>query len=418
MHKSWLALLAGLLILIYSPSQLAGQEVLDSLIKTALENHPEISAASYMQESAAASSKAAGALPDPVLSLGILNLPQNSFSLSETPMSGVVLGLSQKIPWPGKLSAQSSLADIQAQKSRQTTESIKNSVIRQVKDTYYEYSYWTKSQSIIEEYLQLLEDTREIAEIRYANGDASAQDFLRVSSMLSRTQIRLLKSEQKIHSALLELWRAVGDTVAFNNPQANLPEPAGPADRENSVSANPMFVNALLENEHAEAQKRLAHRNYFPDLTLGIDYRLRREIPGDPVQGTDFLSFKLGLSFPLWFFDKQSHQVKSAQKLTLASRERIRFVRDILTTKLNDARSNLEFIIESLKSYDDSIVPEAQAALEAAEVAYEVGQIDFNALLAAQSDLFEIQIERLDLLRQYHQTRAKMAELAGTINER
>ena len=83
-----------------------------------------------------------------------------------------------------------------------------------------------------------------------------------------------------------------------------------------------------------------------------------------------------------------------------------------------DAQSALEFADRSIEQYDRSILPEAEAALEAAEVAYKVGQIDFNALLTAQTDLLDIRLERLDLLRRYHQTRAALTELYGAPDER
>jgi cobalt-zinc-cadmium efflux system outer membrane protein len=86
--------------------------------------------------------------------------------------------------------------------------------------------------------------------------------------------------------------------------------------------------------------------------------------------------------------------------------------------RYRDAQSNLLVALESIHRYDESILPEAEAAVEAAEVAYEVGKVDFNSLLTAQSDAFEIRLEHLDLVRQYHQTRAALAELSGISYER
>ncbi len=45
-------------------------------------------------------------LPDPVLGFGFMNLPVNSFSLDQEPMTGIGVGLSQAFPFPGKLSNQ------------------------------------------------------------------------------------------------------------------------------------------------------------------------------------------------------------------------------------------------------------------------------------------------------------------------
>jgi outer membrane protein TolC len=179
-----------------------------------------------------------------------------------------------------------------------------------------------------------------------------------------------------------------------------------------------MILDAELAVEHAKTRQRLERSDYWPDIILGIDYRIRKDVAGDPVDGADYVSFKLGLDIPLWFFTKQKHRVLSAEHVSTASREKERSVREMLVTRLEDAQSMLALSNESIQRYDTSIMPEAEAALHAAEVAYEVGQIDFNALLAAQSDLFDIRIERLDLLRKYNQTRAALAELHGSLNER
>jgi outer membrane protein TolC len=102
----------------------------------------------------------------------------------------------------------------------------------------------------------------------------------------------------------------------------------------------------------------------------------------------------------------------------MASRENERTIRDVLESELNNKLSYLDFAFKSAEEYSNSIIPESEIALEAAVKAYEVGQIDFDALLAAQSDLLEVRLEYLDLLRQFNQTKAVLKELAGVSYER
>jgi len=78
----------------------------------------------------------------------------------------------------------------------------------------------------------------------------------------------------------------------------------------------------------------------------------------------------------------------------------------------------MEFAAASIRQYDRAIIPDTETALQATEAAYEVGRLDFNTLLTAQTDLLESRLERLDLLRQYHQSRAILAELNGVPYER
>jgi len=66
---------------------------LDTLIVTALRNNPDLKAVGFSSRSAEFKTGAAGKLPDPQLSFGLLNLPRSSFSFDETPMSGMSVGL-------------------------------------------------------------------------------------------------------------------------------------------------------------------------------------------------------------------------------------------------------------------------------------------------------------------------------------
>jgi outer membrane protein TolC len=418
MRLSWPVLLVALTTSLLFGKAQAQQAVLDSLIDLALENNPELAAAAHIRQSTAQTARAAGALPDPALSVGFLNLPASSLALDETPMSGVSLGLSQKIPWPGKLDARTDLADALHLQSQAGHRLVRNRIVREVTEAYVDYSFRTRSLPIVSDYLTLLKATREIAEARYATGETPAQDVLRVSSMISRTEIRLVQAEQKQWSSILRLRQAVSDTTITTALPFALDEPTSEEADRSSIERNPMLSQAALVVEEAKAQRRLARQEYAPDFTLGFDYRIRQAIPGDPVRGADYLTFKVGVSLPLWFFAKQKHKVRSAEQVVLATKQRQRSIRDRLSAQYDDAVSRMSVVLESLRRYDNSLVPEATAAARAAEAAYEVGEADFNALLSAQSDAFEIRIERLDLLRQHHKMKAALTEISGGAFER
>ena len=423
MRMSWLVLSVALLFLLFVGSTQARKEVLDSLvlnslIDAALENNPELSAATHVRQSMGFAAQSAGALPDPSLTVGFMNLPANSLALDETPMSGVVLGFSQKIPWPGKLNARTDLAGDRQLEADANERIVRNRIVREVTDAYLDYSYWSRSLEIIEEYLELVDATRDVAEVRYANGNALAQDVLRAGSMASRTEVRILQARQKRLSALIRLRQTVGDAAISEALHPYLAEPQNRSAESSSIETNPVLARAASGVKQAEDRHRLARQEYWPDLSLGVDYSIRKNIPGDPVRGADYLSFKVGLSLPLWFFAKQKHQVRASDRMVLASKQHQQSVRDLLTAQYDDALLSLSVTLSSLKEYDSSLIPQASAAVEAAEAAYEVGQVDFNALLSAQSDAFEVRIERLDLLRQYHKTKAALAELTGGTLER
>lgn len=390
----------------------ANQATLDSLIELAMTNNPDLLAADYQIAAAEYRAKASGALPDPTVGIAAMNLPHSSFAFDETPMTGVQLGITQMIPWPGKLSSQSRIASIDERLSVATSNVIERSIERRVSQAYYEYAYWEAAQRSITRSLELAQAISAAAETRYANGEVSAQDLLRSQTSVQRLEVRLLRARQQSRSALLELSSLVGTSDLDTTLSASMPD-LPVREQFDSVSGNPQLVRASRRIDFATAEAGLARSEYYPDFSAGIDYRFRQEVPGDPVKGEDFLTFRVGFSLPLWFFSKQRHQTRAAEQMVEVARARYEAVELHLRRRFEDAVQTYRTTSRSLDYYQTEILPQSRAAFEAAEIAYEVGSVDFNALLSAQLELLEVELEQLELTKQAHQTLALIDELAG-----
>jgi len=408
---------AVLIVLLFSAfgvsDSYADNPALDGLIKTALENNPDIKAAVYERSAAEFKAGSAGSLPDPQFSVSAVNLPRTSLSLDETPMSGVVLGVSQMIPWPSKLSNKKGLANLQTDMKDVGITSNRNLVVRLVRHYYYEYSYWVGAEHILDSNITLLQAMGDVAETRYSNGIGSIQDVLRVRTATSRLDNKRIKMEQMQQSALLQLARLTDNTDLLNNP----PESYLDNNIDTSLQAdsiqNPQLQMAALQVSAADKKLSLAGAQYWPDLMVGFNYRIRKEVPMDPVQGEDFLSASIGFTLPLWFFSKQKNQTRAARQDLMASRERENSLSLQIDRMINDARNDLGAVRKQIARYENQIIPRADAAYQAAQVAYENGEVDFDGFLSTRKDLFEIEIERLELLKNFHQKKAELKEIIG-----
>src|SRR5688500_10103043 len=72
------------------------------LVAEALENNPEIQAALQEREAARQRISPAEALDDPVLEAGVINAPLASQTFNREDMTMKMIGLSQRLPFPGK----------------------------------------------------------------------------------------------------------------------------------------------------------------------------------------------------------------------------------------------------------------------------------------------------------------------------
>ena len=88
-------------VLIAIANSFSQTESLQELINTAIEVSPKIKMLQMKKEAASDRIEQNSNLPDPTLTLGLANLPVNSFSFTQEPMTGKIVGLSQAFPFPG-----------------------------------------------------------------------------------------------------------------------------------------------------------------------------------------------------------------------------------------------------------------------------------------------------------------------------
>jgi cobalt-zinc-cadmium efflux system outer membrane protein len=417
-RKGFYILIISLVILTGSELRAeSGKQTLDSLIQVALEKNPDVLAADYSQKSADYRARSAGVIPDPMVTVAAMNLPRRSLSLGETPMSGYAVGLTQPLPWPGRLRAKKAIAKLKSESEGQQLAATQNSIIRSVEHDYYEYSYWVMAEDIIDKNIQLMQSLSDISEVIYENGEGSAQDFLRAQTMLARLENRKRQIVQMSQTALLQLGQSIDDMSIVDR---QLP-PYLPDDLEiipdiisvDSTLNNPMLVKAGLGKDIADKKISLAHADYWPDFTFGLDYSFRKDMPTDPVHGEDYITARVGLRLPLWFLSKQRNNSASARLARNKADEKYRSLQNRLEQQIASTRLALKTISENAAQYHDDITPQAQAAYEAARVAYENGQVNFNTLLSAQLDLLDIELEELTLTKQFGQKTAELNELTG-----
>ena len=112
--------------------------ILNDLINIAMENNPQLQSLYSAIQADSAKIPQAGALPDPILSLNLLNLPTNSFAFDQEPMTGKQIALKQLFPFPGKLRLKEDISSEGATISAANFQEYKNQIIKDLKVGYYD----------------------------------------------------------------------------------------------------------------------------------------------------------------------------------------------------------------------------------------------------------------------------------------
>ena len=110
------------------------------LLKEAGERNPELGAARREAEAAASRVEPAAALDDPMLEAGLLNVPAQSLDLRQEDMTMKMIGISQRLPYPGKRALRRGAAQKEAEAVALGVQEVANRVRRDVKAAYLDLS--------------------------------------------------------------------------------------------------------------------------------------------------------------------------------------------------------------------------------------------------------------------------------------
>ena len=382
-----------------SAQNLYNDPVLDSLISAAIANNPGLKSAEKTVEAMDYRITPAGILPDPMFSVGLSGPIQDSWVGEPMAMPNITLGISQKIPFPGKLGSMKNAARYMADGSRQMADNQRLYLIADVKSAYYDLAYWQSALQTVEENIRYIDDLEQVVREKYIVGKGLQTNVLNAQKTRTELEDHKLMIEQMLETTEHMLVQLTGETV-YAKIQATLPE--SPKLSKQDVT---LLVSKMTENnpglKKAESQvlsqkqmTRKAKLDFLPDISLGAVYGIRHENEMFPMFSTDMFTIKVGLNLPIWVGWKQKNELSSARASLKAAeyeysdignRLRFQLSKNVLAYERNRSRYSL---------YSESLVPQTEGVLESARASYEVGALEFLDVIMAQMDLFNARLEQ------------------------
>jgi cobalt-zinc-cadmium efflux system outer membrane protein len=191
-----LMLVAPGLTVLASPVQnkTANTLQLEDAVAIAIEGNPGLAEMQARAEAMAAIPSQAGALPDPMLMLGALNLPTDTFNLDQEAMTQLQIGIEQSLPFPGKSGLKERAAEIDADAAVSNVDEARLRLIQNVKQTWWQIYYVDRALDIVSRNQDLLRQFVQIAQTKYKVGEGLQQDVLLAQVELSK----LFDSEIKL----------------------------------------------------------------------------------------------------------------------------------------------------------------------------------------------------------------------------
>lgn len=390
---------------------------LDPLIEEALQNNPEILAAKKRGEVFKEKVPQSWALEDPMLGLGIVNLPTN-FSFRDEDMTMKEISLSQKFPFPGKRPLMREMAEKEAEAVSTEIDDRANRVIKEVKTTYFDLSHVYRAKEVTQRNKQIFETLAKIAETRYATGEGIQQDALKAHVEISRMTDELIMLDQKrvaLEAKLSSLLNRTDD-VSMGEPE-ELVFKRFPFTLEElqktAVDTNPTLKAMKTMIEAKEKAHGLARLDYYPDFTLKFAYGQRDN--GPEMNRRDMLTGMVEMNIPVFFESKQSHRVAETLVDIQALQAQYRAMKNEVFYMIASMASMLQRTERQLELYKTGIIPQAGMQIKSALSAYTVNKIDFMTLLDSQMTLYRYELEYHEALTEYEKN---LSSLEATVGKR
>jgi len=342
----------------------------------------------------------AGALEDPRITYDASNVPTGDWNFTSTPLSGHQFGLRQKLPFPGLLSNREDAARRAAEASDFRVEDERLLVDGSVESAWAELGFAQQALAITERNILLLRQLAATAEARYRVGRALQDDVLRAQvelTALLEERLRRQAAIARAEATLVALLDLPADTrlptteaLAMNAREPDL-DPLLASLEERS----PRLAAARKQVEEARFRVRAAEIEGLPDLDLGVGYRLRERVMGDPVNGDDFVSAGFTIRLPV---DRSKWSAHAAEQRALLRRAEaaLRGARAELISQTRRWHAELSRAFAEETLLRTGLVPQAEQSLASSRSAYEVGRIGFLSLLDSQVRLLgaELQLAR------------------------
>ncbi len=390
---------------------------LQGLLVYARAQSPELRAMRDEADAAAQRVGPAGALPDPVLRVELMNInnygTDNAPSLLPSRVGETKYTLMQSLPGWGKRELKRDAAAADAKQANARAEGTWSELSARIKATYAEYFRAAGNERLAGEILGLMSRLEQIAQVRYAGGLAVQQDAIRaqLEQTAMRTELIALEAEKRQIAARLNALLARDGSSPLAEPQMLRPLPAlvmadAVSLAEQARTRNPLIAAELARLSGAQKNRELTQRNRYPDLLVGV-------APSQVGSRITTWGVMFEVNIPLQQESRRS-QERESDAMVSAARSRADALQNQLLGDLSANLAGLDAARRTEALIKTQLLPQSELSLKSAVASYETGKADFAMLLDAQR---QIRKARQELLKTQVEAQMRLADIERILGE-
>lgn len=329
-------------------------------------------------------------------------------------------GISQMIPFPGKLSKAGKIVQTDAHMARLNLDKTIRDITVSLLESFHELTYIREARRIAAQNADLLDHLRKTAETAHAQERGSLTDVLKAQSQVAQLRYEMLLLQELEETEITRINSLLNrppdarlgqlEKLPFRPLAYTLAEiyPLAEASQEEIQMAG-------LQMEKAAAKAELARYQNFPDFRIGLFYAGigHPDVAMPPEDaGQDAIGIQLGMNLPLWFGKNKGRIARAKAEIEKASAAK--------TARINTTRTqirNLFFRLQNARRlislYNDEMLPQASNAMQIAETWFRQGEGSFSDFTEAQAALYNFQLSLARANADYGKFLARLERLTG-----
>ena len=382
------------------------------LIDMARRMNPDIAAAALEADAARARVDSVGAFDDPKFKVELAS-PRAGRSLAPSGrISEELYEVRQMLPLWGKLELKREIAEWDAMKARATARDVENQVAYRVKVAYAEYHV---AHLAADETRRLATTVRRLADIarqRYTQSAGKQADATGAAAESSALRAEIARLDSDRERARLRLNRLLGRDTRTPLPATPHPRRIPRLDAavierlvDRAHAESPTIGAGVAAANSAERARRLAERNFYPDVELGL---------GAMRENGRFDNYRamVEVTIPLQWGRREAEQ-REATAMAASARAKVEAMRQDVAADIREARAMLDALAARRRAVTGTTVPNARIALDSAVNAYQLGREEFPAVLAAEQSLRRALVETITVQFEEQVRLAEIERLIG-----
>lgn len=397
---------------------------LQEAIERAVTNDPWADGNNQKYRATLAKSSAAGTMADPVVSLGMMNVPVDSLEFDQEAMTQLKVGVSQMFPRGDTLTIKQAKLATSAQKFPLMQEDRKARLTAQVTNIWLDIYLAQKTINLITRDKALFEQTADVARASYSSavGKTRQQDVIRSQLELIQLDDRLTVEYQNLETSIAQLneWLHLFPDDLYSN-EINF------ETQINTMEVTSILPTILLQNSglfQSETLPRntlaklvsnhptvrlidinrivalkdvaIANQQYKPQWGLNASYAYRDDIPNGDSR-SDFFSIGISFDVPLFTHNRQEKLVSAAALEAESIKTDKLMLTKSLISQIEKEHRNLKRLTQRQQLYATQLITQSHEQAEASLTAYTNDDGDFAEVIRARIAELNTQIAALKI---------------------